>query len=248
MGMIRVMVSALLAMLLMAGPAEARRVRFFGFGGGGGGGGTAAETIERVKDLPDRAPYLRDGVSWDVGYLNSMTRKSGYVLYHGDTFVTLDKEMIEVLKEDLGSDPTAAHRTAAEAARKAAISTTDNVVERRPGESREEFAERAQRELADKNAGASSAAEAKRARGGAAGSMLLVGGLGIFAVFKMARSAFKPSARAEVAEEAEPTPADTSSFDERVARRLAEMHGGAAAPATAAAAPAGVRTFGRRAG
>ena len=241
MRMIRAAMPVALALMLAAGPAEARRFRFFGGGGGGG------EMITLVKDLPDREPFLRDGDAWDVGYLDSMVKPDGYVLYHGDAYIRLDGEALELLKAELGSDPTAAHRTAAAAARKASTTTTENAVERQPGETREAFAARARRELADRNAGASSA-KSSTGGGGAARMLLalLIGGIGIFAVFKLAKAAFKPTERNEVTDD-EPGTADTGSFDQRVSRRLAEMQGGGPiGPAASVAGPAGVRTFGRR--
>lgn len=240
MRMIRAAMPVVLALMLAAGPAEARRFRFFGSGGG------AAETITLVKDLPDREPFLRGGDAWDVGYLDSMVKPDGYVLYHGGAYIRLDGEALELLKAELGSDPTAAHRNAAAAARRAST-TTENTVERQPGETREAFAARARRELADRNAGASSA-KPSTGGGGAARMLLalLIGGIGLFAVFKLARAAFKPTGRKEAADD-EPATADTGSFDQRVSRRLAEIHGGGPiGPAASVAGPAGVRTFGRR--
>jgi hypothetical protein len=94
--------------------AEARKVRLFAVPGFG-----SSETIDLVYDLPDSPPFLREGKTYDIGYLNS-SKGNAYVLYQGDRYAKLSDAEIATLKAALGFDPTAKHR-AERAARGAAF-------------------------------------------------------------------------------------------------------------------------------
>jgi hypothetical protein len=97
-------IAGLFFLTLFAAPAEAKRFRLFAIPGFGGG-----ETIELVYDLPNEAPFIRDGKPYDVGYLKSR-KGNAYVLYHSDRYVKLEDREIALLTMMLGFDPTAQHR------------------------------------------------------------------------------------------------------------------------------------------
>ena len=125
-------VAGILLFTMFAAPAEARRFRVIPIPSFGGGG----ETIDLVYDLPNEPPFLRDGQGIDVGYLHS-PKGNAYVLYQGDRYAKLGDAEITMLTSVLGFDPTAKHR--AELARPAPQKDRPNVVERRTGESAEDF-------------------------------------------------------------------------------------------------------------
>ncbi len=140
---------ALLSVMVGAQPAEARRFRIFGIPHFGGG-----ESIEKVYDLPDEQPFVKDGDTLDLGFLHGNS-KSGFVLYAGDRYRLLDQPHIDMLTTLLGFDPTAKYRAdhakenaAANAEAKAERDHKDeliakgSMIERAPGESREAYAAR----------------------------------------------------------------------------------------------------------
>lgn len=124
--------AGILLFTIFASPAEARRFRMIPIPGFGGGG----DTIDLVYDLPNEPPFVRDGQGIDVGYLHS-SKGNAYVLYQGDRYTKLGDAEIAMLTGVLGFDPTAKHR--ADYARTAPQKERPNVVERRAGESAEEF-------------------------------------------------------------------------------------------------------------
>jgi hypothetical protein len=140
---------ALLSLTVLAQPAEARRFRIFGIPHFGGG-----ESIEKVYDLPDKEPFVKDGDNLDLGYLHGQT-KSGFVLFVGDRYRLLDQSQISMMSTLIGFDPTAKYRAdhaeenaAAAAEAKAEREHKDELIakgqmiERAPGESRESYAAR----------------------------------------------------------------------------------------------------------
>lgn len=76
------------------------------------------------------------------------------------------------------------------------------------------------------------------------GMALLVGVIGTLATLGLAWTAIRPAARKM--DDAEAAAVDTASFDDTVARRLAELGGAAPEPPAGRSAPDRVRTFGRR--
>lgn len=264
----------LLFLLATVQTAEAKRFRLFSFGGGGGG-----ESIEQVYDLPDREPFMTDGDYVDVGYLSGSYRQS-YVLYHGDRFRSLDDADLAVLKQTLGFDPTAKHReqyaidhadeiaaAAAEKKHKEDRIAAGLMIERRPGESSEDYAVRKAEFIARHRSGSSrspfakdtpATAEVARPDMGASEPPKFGFGISILVVlaivgtvaYKMSSAAF---GRKQAAAEDAPGGEDFNSlsFDERVARRLSELqNGGAPADLAGDRATGGIRpaapAFGRK--
>ncbi|MCA6120756.1 hypothetical protein J6500_02390 [Bradyrhizobium sp. WSM 1704] len=126
-------IAGIILFTMFASPAEARRFRMIPIPGFGGGG----ERIDLVYDLPNEPPFIRDGQGIDVGYLHS-PKGNAYVLYQGDRYTKLGDAEIAMLTGVLGFDPAARHR--AEYARPAPPQKErPNVVERRAGESAEDF-------------------------------------------------------------------------------------------------------------
>jgi len=238
-------------------PAEARRrFRFGVFPSFGGGSGSMAEKIDKVYDLPDTATYLHDGKYYDIGSFYQVRdgaevhgAKPVFVLYSGDLYVRLDDLQLEMIAEELGMDPTAGFR-AAYAAKYPAAPKSANTIERREGETLEQFRARIRAMPSTRTSNwaaadpVTPAVQATRTSGGlGAGSVLMVlmlAGIIIFA----ARKALRGRIAAAITEPDEPMPdrSRTLSFDQRVAERLREAHAHAA-PQPAAAGP---RTFGRR--
>ena len=269
------LVTALLCLVLSTQSAEARR--FFipipRFG--------ASETIDPVYDLPDREPFIRDGENWDVGYLNGRTGNA-YVLYHGDHYTKLDDERIALLTEMLGFDPTAKHRAqyaidhadeiarskareAAERAHHDEMIASGRLMEPMPGESHADFVARAKATFAKRSREAArspaSPADVRRTPSSSTGFWLF--GLFllvvIFAGAKIYRGVFSlaRSVSGNVPDDDGPHGGlDHQSFDEQVAKRLADLRNGGPAgtagenggypAAPAMAAPAAVRGFGRK--
>ncbi|MEP7006474.1 MAG: hypothetical protein ABI810_10850 [Sphingomonas bacterium] len=271
------LVAALLCLMLSTQSAEARRFFFIPIPRFG-----ASETIDQVYDLPDRAPFIRDGENWDVGYLNGRFGNA-YVLYHGDSYTKLDDERIAILIDELGFDPTAKHRAqyaidhadeiarskareAAERAHHDERIASGRLMEPLPGESHEAFVARAKATFAKRSreAGRSptSPADVRRTPSSSTGFWLLglfllvmiFAGAKIYrGVFSLARSV---SGNAPDDDGPHGGP-DHQSFDQKVARRLAELGSGGPAGTTgdgrggypaapAMAAPAAVRGFGRK--
>lgn len=277
------LVAALLCLVLSTQSAEARR--FFipipRFG--------ASETIDPVYDLPDREPFVRDGENWDVGYLNGLSGNA-YVLYHGDHYTKLDDERIALLTEMLGFDPTAKHRAqyaidhadeiarskareAAERAHHDEMIASGRLVEPRPGESHEDFIARARATFAKRSRetgrSPSSPADVGRTPSSSTGFWLfglfllvvIFAGARIYrGVFSLARSV----SRNVSDDDGHYGGPDHQSFDQQVAKRLAELQygepagttdggeggggGGRGYPAAPAmAAPIAARGFGRKA-
>jgi len=268
------LLAALLCLLLSAQPAEARRRLFFipmpHFG--------TTETIDPVYDLPDRAPFMRDGVAWDVGYLNGRFGDF-YVLYHGDRYAKLDDGGIAFLTEELGFDPTAKHRAQyaidhadeiarakAERAHHDEMIASGRLMEPMPGEAHDAFVARAKATFARRSREeARSPTPPAAVRQGPSSStgfwlfglfllVLIFAGSKIYrGVFSLARTVSGQTPR-----DHEPYgQPDHLSFDQQVAKRLAELRAGGpaegaadrgsgypAAGAMAASAP--VRGFGRK--
>ncbi len=255
------LLSLLCVMMMTATPAEARRrFRFGGFGGG------SSETITKVYNLPDEEPYVKQGNFFDVGWLNSNTR-SGYVIYHGDRFTKLDDADIAALTEMLGKDPTAAHRaaqaggrgydadeSAAERKHKDDLIASGQMIERKAGESSADFAKRVAAFSADhKDSGSGNESSAS---GGSKG--YAAGGIGaLLTLLSLLWMFRKPLFRgieqnraarvAAIPLEPQHTELNTESFDEKVARRLAQLQDGPLATAAAPAPMPQVRGFGRKA-
>lgn len=214
--------------LALASPADARRrVRFGSFGGG------SNEYITLVFDLPNEDPYIKQGNFFDVGWLHSPSR-SGYVIYHKDRFTKLDDADIKALTAMLGVDPTAAHR----ARQASAASATE--------EARDDL------DGAAKSNAASMGSKASDKLFGAGGISFIMGMLSLLWYFR--KPLFRRNQEARAARIAaipiEPpvSDLDTGSFDEKVARRLAQLQQPPAAPAMAPAAAAPpARGFGRKA-
>ena len=271
------LLAALLCLVLSTQSAQARRFFFLPIPRFG-----SAETIDKVYDLPDRAPFIRDGENWDVGYLNGRTGNA-YVLNHGDRYTKLDNERIAILIDELGFDPTAKHRAqyaidhadeiarskareAAERARHDARVASGRLMEPLPGESREDFIARAKATFAkrsrDAAASPTSPADVRRTPSSSTGFWLF--GLFllvvIFAGAKIYRGVFSlaRSVSGNVSDDDGPHgEPDHQSFDQKVAKRLAELGSGGPAETTgdrgggypaapAMAAPAAVRGFGRK--
>ena len=264
------LLAALLCLVLSTQSAEARRFFFIPIPRFG-----STETIDQVYDLPDRAPFIRDGENWDVGYLNGRTGNA-YVLYHGDRYTKLDDERIAFLTEELGFDPTAKHRAqyaidhADEVARSKAervhhdeMIASGRLMEPMPGESHADFVARAKATFAkrsrDSARSPTSPADVRRTPSSSTGFwmfglfllVVIFAGAKIYrGVFSLARSV-SGNAPDDDGPHGEP---DHQSFDERVAKRLAELRSGGPAgtsqdgypAAPAMAAPAAVRGFGRK--
>ena len=267
------LLAALLCLVLSTQSAEARRFFFIPIPHFG-----STETIDPVYDLPDRAPFIRDGENWDVGYLNGRS-DNFYVLYHGDRYTKLDDERIALLTEMLGFDPTAKHRAqyaidhADEIARSKAdrahhdeMIASGRLMEPMPGESHEAFVARAKATFAKRSRDAarspSSPADVRRTPSSSTGFWLF--GLFllvlIFAGAKLYRGVFSlaRSVSGNMPGDDEPHRGpDHQSFDQQVAKRLAELQSGGPAAKTGdsargypaapvMAAPAPVRGFGRK--
>jgi hypothetical protein len=146
----KILFAGFCSLILLAQPASARRFRIFGIPSFG-----SSETIDLVYDLPDRAPFIKDGNNLDVGYLKGRST-SGYVIYSGDKYRLLGSEELRVLKDILGFDPTAKHRVAfqaehgaeiaeaaaeakAERAHKDKLIASGRTIERAPGESSADY-------------------------------------------------------------------------------------------------------------
>jgi len=268
------LLAALLCLVLSAQSAEARRFFFIPIPHFG-----STETIDPVYDLPDREPFIRDGENWDVGYLNGRSGDA-YVLYHGDRYTKLDDERIALLTDMLGFDPTAKHRAqyaidhAGEIARSKAREAADRahhdemiasgrLMEPMPGESHEAFVARAKATLAKRSReaarspSASSPTDVRRTPSSSTGFWLF--GLFllvlIFAGAKLYRGVFSlaRSVSGNMPGDDEPHRGpDHLSFDQQVAKRLAELQSGGPAATTGnsargyPAAPAPVHGFGRK--
>ena len=267
------LLAALLCLVLSTQSAEARRFFFIPIPRFG-----STETIDQVYDLPDRAPFIRNGENWDVGYLNGRAGNA-YVLYHGDRYTKLDDERIALLTEMLGFDPTAKHRAqyaidhADEIARSKAdrahhdeMIASGRLMEPLPGESHEAFVARAKATFAKRSREAApsptSPADVRRTPSSSTGFWLF--GLFllvvIFAGAKIYRGVFSlaRSVSGNAPDDDRPHgEADHQSFDQQVAKRLAELQSGGPAATTgdrgsgypaapAMAAPAAVRGFGRK--
>lgn len=256
---------AAVAMAAIAQPAQARR-RFF-FGGGGG----YQEKIDRVYDLPDRAPYLKDGEFLDLGYFyrnnkrfgitTSSTRDHGdYVLYHGDAYVKLPAELETAIAADLGFDPIARHRAemAGQAAAERAAERPSSAItlDRRPGETTTELRARLHAEQDRRAAATPTGVDADSAGShagfGAFGTMATLLALGLlFNARRITRAVFSVSGALASAGRGD-RPAGVDGFEQRVADRLRELEACDAAqpviPAPAALSPAAppARGFGRR--
>ena len=258
-------------LMVMSSPAEARRgFAIIPIGGWGGGSG---ESITLVHDLPDQEPYVKEGKYFDVGYLNSDSR-SGFVIYSGDKFSPINDEQTAALTTILGFDPTAEYRKehaeewAAEArkaeeerAHKADRIASGKLIEREAGESDEAYQRRKDAFLAEHRAisaarSASSTSDqpaeaAKASKTGMGGLLavivlMAVGWFNRKSLFGRGKAATDRSS--EAFDDYAPSAAlDTGSFDERVARRLAQLNGGAPSDERSPAAPP-VRSFGRKAG
>jgi hypothetical protein len=256
-------------LMVMASPAEARRgFAIIPIGGWGGGSG---ESITLVHDLPNEEPYVKEGKYFDVGYLNSDGR-AGFVIYSGDRFTKIDDEQIAALATMLGFDPTAQYKADhaeewAEAARKAEQErahkadriASGKLIEREEGESDEAFQQRKDAFLAEHRSSSAAHSEsstadqshdvAKPSKTGMGGMLavivlLAVGWFNRKSLFGRGKTvAAGPN---EAFDDFAPDSAlDTGSFDERVARRLAQLNGGAVTDERATPAPQ-VRSFGRK--
>lgn len=239
-------------------PAEARRRFRFGiFPGIGGSSSSVAEKIDKVYDLPDTTPYLHDGKYYDIGSFYQVRDGSEvhgatpvFVLYSGDMYVRLDDIQLEMITEELGMDPTAGFR-AAYTAKYPPAATSANTIERREGETLDQFRARV-RAIPSTRASNWAAADPAPAaqitpsssRGGLSGGaimiLMMLAGLVVFGVRRARHSRF--ASAIDAPDEPMPNRSRDLSFDQRVAERLREAREGAAAqPATA-----GPRTFGRR--
>ena len=241
-----------LLLLVAAQSAEAKRFRIFSIPSFGGG-----ETIDPVYDLPDEKPFVKDGKSFDVGYLNGR-QGNAYVLYSGDRYRKLDPQDIALLTTMLGFDPTAKHRAQyaidhadeiaeqqAEQAHKDERIAKGLMIEPRPGESQEAYAARRAAFIAEHRSTSSAAAPASGpAQSSGSSSSPSMGSFGfglalillatvIFAGRKFISGIFglTRSVSRDIAGPDQQT-GDTSahlSFDARVAKRLAELQGDPAA-------------------
>jgi hypothetical protein len=253
------LLSGALSLIAIAQPAEARRFRIFGIPHFGGG-----ESIEQVYDLPDEAPFVKDGQNLDLGYLHGNS-KSGFVLYVGDRYRLIDDTEIRMLKDLLGVDPTAKYRAdhaeeyaAAAAEAKAERDHKDELIakgrmiERAPGESSEAYKQRsaaflkkvkADQAARDAKRGAVSPDQDSSSSGGS-GLVMTFGLLAMLVlafrrkimgvIFGAARSI---SEQPDAGHGAPITEEDYGSFDERVARQLATVREGGEASRPVAAQP-----------
>lgn len=66
------------------------------------------QKIDFVRDLPNESPFEYDGQYYDLGYLYSekSSRNGGFVLYHDDAYVQLDRSGLADVTMALGEDPT----------------------------------------------------------------------------------------------------------------------------------------------
>lgn len=254
---------AALLLLAIVQPAEARRFRLFGIPGFGSG-----EKIEKVYDLPDREPFFKDGEFLDVGYLTGSSREgyvlySGKKFVALDApGIALLTSMLGVDPTAAhrarmgGGQSIALDRAKAELAEEQ--EKQDRIVkglmiEPRPGETTAAFAARREAFVRAQRAAASAADAAaepiapvdlpeRRSSGGGALIGLLVvlaiiffGARKLYAgIFGVARAVTSAPDVSEIAGEHR----GGSSFDARVARRLAELQNGdATGPASAVDAP-----------
>lgn len=259
---------ALLWVMLGAGSAEAGHfiIPLPHFG--------SSEWIDPVYDLPNAAPFVRDGDFIDVGYLNSPSGDA-YVLYHGDRYSKLDDRRLAALTDLLGFDPTAKYRAqyaidhkdeiarakaeaAAERAHHDARIASGELMEPMPGESHDAFVARAKATFAARRAHAASSpsrapSAAMRQRSASSST-----GLWLFLLFvivlivaggRLYAGAFGLGrALSGIAPDQAEEEADYLSFDQRVAKRLELLRDGEPAQAGGgpAAAPAAIRGFGRK--
>ncbi|MES2444008.1 MAG: hypothetical protein V4574_14360 [Pseudomonadota bacterium] len=248
------LVTAVTLFVAASDPAEARRRFRFGVMPSFGGSSSFEEKIDKVYDLPDNATYSNDGKYYDLGSFYQIRDgaemhgpKPVFVLYSGDRYVRLDDAQLAILTEDLGMDPTAVFR-AKYAANVPPVAKSPNEIERREGETSEQFRARVRAMAGAHGKPAAATAPGASASGGPGfGGYLVVLLLGIVIVFA-ARKFMGKRLAAAMTEDEEPGPdrVRTRSFDQRVAERLREVQGDAGPTLSPAAAPAGVRTFGRR--
>ncbi|NIJ22304.1 hypothetical protein FHS95_004019 [Sphingomonas naasensis] len=249
--------AAVTLLVALAEPAEARRrFRFFSFGGGGGG--AYAEKIDKVYDLPDTATYSHDGQYYDLGALYTVRdgdsiypAEPGFVLYNGDRYVKLDSAQLDVIRLDLGMDPTASYR-ATYSAKVPERPKSRAEVERLPGETTDELRARVRKMAAERGDATDGDTAAPTGKGGVGAlfiAMLVIGGGFILWL----RSFLRRRVRESILGPEESSSPD-SAFNQRVAARLRELeierqaqgHGQSAPEAAAAPAMAAPRTFGRK--
>lgn len=263
--------AVLLTIMLGATAAEARRfgipIPIPNFSGGSSSSSQNSgysEHIDPVYTLPDTEEFRHNGVHFNLGYFYSVRNgnltNGSFVMYHGDDFVRLDEEQLLIISSALGLDPTKdylANQTASE--RRAAAS-----ISRRPDESKAEYATRSREFVA--NARASTAlsvapddettTSAPARKKGVGGTIVFVVlGFLVFGLFRRRSWVRRFLAMLWVmwhsAAAARPSPietessTDTSSFDDRVARRLKELSS-PAPQLEQSAPPVAVKTFGRR--
>ncbi|ATY32512.1 hypothetical protein [Sphingomonas psychrotolerans] len=236
----------------LAEPAEARRrIRFGGWGSSNSSSGYA-EKIDKVYDLPDTGTYFNDGKYYDLGAFYQIRdgaevypTEPSFVLYNGDRYVKLGGAELTMLTVELGMDPTATYR-ANYAAKIPARSKSANEIERREGETTEQFRARVRGMAHARGTGSAEIPAVAPARGGGIGMlflpMLLIGALFVLGLRKFLRRrvATVLASGAEPVEEV-----NAASFDQRIAARLRELEGGQDQKAMAPAIPA-PRTFGRK--
>lgn len=232
-------------------PAEAKRrggIRFgaIGFGGSGSSSVSYEEKIDKVQDLPNSETYFHDGKYYDLGSFYTVRggkarypEKPSFVLYNGDSFVRLSEAEVKMMSEDVGLDLTSNYL----AQYKIAHPKNPNEIERREGESAEALRARA-RGIAGSSARSSETVAAASGGSGGFGGFLLpglvIGGMFVFGGRKFMRKRIAAAIHAPVGEEA---PADTGSFENRLAQRLRELE--VTPPGDLRGAPA-PRTFGRK--
>jgi hypothetical protein len=244
-------------------PAQARRIRIFPIPGFGGG-----ESIDLVYDLPNEAPFLREGETFDVGYLNSR-KGNAYVLYHGDRYIKLGDQEFAMLTGVLGFNPTAKHRAQRESSNTEAGPAKEraagrNVLQRRQGESTEDFAARVQAFVAANQASSRQSAGSRSTNGGTPISGMLISivvfvAILLFLAWKGVRSVFRfvASLLGGSSDQDESMAATYAALNARVAERLSGMqpdflqqrYGGQKAeylsPAPSASVNSPARAFGR---
>ena len=80
----------------------------------------ADQRIERVFDLPDRAPYRLWDLDLDLGYLYpvradgrttiGLYREGRYVLFAGNRYVNVADDTLSLIAQNIGEDPIAAYQ------------------------------------------------------------------------------------------------------------------------------------------
>jgi hypothetical protein len=239
--------SAIIAVALSPA-AEARRFRLrLGHIGSFG-----EQAIEKVYDLPDRAPFTKDDNFVDLGKRGQL-----YVLYYDNYYHVLTEDEIAMVARELGFDPVAKDRAAFIAlqqatsdAKQAKLQASGKGVDRKYGESvadfevrKQAFLKKIQQERSSRSSStivAAAPAEEPAQSGGTSTATLI--GLSVMMIGALAAFKNRQKIAQAFASDNETThEIDVDSFDRRVREQLVEVERRQQTPS---APPA--RGFGRK--